>query len=170
LRCTIFSITLTLLFTCSSGVHAMAFLDTFKIYVFSEMNGTVLDNGKPVEGAILKRRGDHYNDKVYEDTTSTDKEGKFHFAAISTWSLRPLMWETVIKQDIMIYHDGKEHIGWSAFKQNTHQRGELVDEEDKNATPINCVFHLDQDDSKKQKIELSEYSYRSIRGLCEIAE
>jgi len=146
----------------------MAFLDIFKIYVFSEMNGTVLDNGKPVEGAILKRRGDHYNDKVYEGTTSTDKEGKFHFAAISTWSLRPLMWETVIDQDIVISYEGKEYLGWRSYKRNPHQRGELVNEEDRSSQPINCSFNLEDDDVQNQRIGLGGISYRVIEGLCKL--
>ncbi len=62
--------------------HTMGFFNLFIIHVFSDVSGIVTFQGEPVEGAKIIRTADHQNDKVYTDTTTTDKDGKFSFKGV----------------------------------------------------------------------------------------
>ena len=49
-----------------SQVNAMGFLDFMRIYIFSEVDGVVLLEGKPVSSATVMRTAD-YKDKLYSE-------------------------------------------------------------------------------------------------------
>lgn len=140
----------------------------FKITVFSKMEGVVTKGGRPVEGAVVKRSADHYNDKVYSDQAVTGKDGRFSFGAISTWSLRPIIFDTVVLQEITIEFEGKIYLGWEMFKHNNHHHGELVNKDKKSKAPIRCTFELNHDDRAEQVAVLDEIRHRVIRGLCKL--
>ena len=96
-----------------SQVNAMGFLDFMRIYIFSEVDGVVLLEGKPVSGATVIRTAD-YKDKLYSDTVITNDQGRFHFDDIYIYSMR--LFGTYIWQKITIQYDGKEYLAWKMMK------------------------------------------------------
>ncbi len=140
----------------------------FKIYVFSEMDGVVVDKGVPVGGAVLTRTADFNGNKEYTDSVVTDKDGKFHFKAVSIRSLRPLMFDTSVFQNIVIKHNDKEIVAWSSFKRNDHHRGEVVSKSNSTMESIKCVCDLSDSEEKEQIITLSDYEKSGIMGVCTI--
>jgi len=145
-------------------VHAMGILDFMRIYIFSEVDGTVLMNGKPVSGAKVTQTAD-YKDKIHSFTTITDDQGRFHFDDIYTYSLR--LSETAILQKIVIDYDGKEYLAWKLMKRHEHRFGELNDEStnEKNMQSINLTCELTNDQGNEQYIG-SELNRRIVYGLC----
>ena len=99
--------------------------DFLKIYLFSEVNGVVLLNGKPVQGAELIRTAAP-GSKSYTDKAMTDAEGRFHFDAMVVHTLRTLIpGEAVIRQTISIRFQGKDYLGWKSTKRDIANHGEL---------------------------------------------
>ena len=155
-----------LLFTLNTTqVHAMGLLDFFTIHVFSDVTGVVTLNGEPVEGAEVVRSADHTNDKVYMDSAITDKNGKFSFNNISTFSLRPIMLPTVIFQKIVIKHNGMEYLAWETTKRNNHNNGELNDAGTKEPIKLNLSCELTDDEDKYEVIKF-DIRKRRVTGLC----
>ncbi len=162
LQKTLFIITLFI----NTQVQAMGLFDFFTIYVFSDMQGIVTLKGEPVAGAKVTRIGDHENDKVYTDSAITDAQGHFSFEPISTFSLRPMMLGTIIRQKITIEHEGQEYLAWETKKKNDHIYGEL-NSKDSNAPQkidLLCELTSSQDDKKVLRIDFRNVA---IKGLCQ---
>ena len=145
-------------------VQAMGMLDFMRVYIFSEVDGVVLMNGKPVSGAKVIRTAD-YKDKVHSNTVVTDEQGRFHFDDIYTYSMR--LSETVIYQEINIQYDNNEYQAWRLIKRHDNRYGELTDPEKPDAPikKLNLTCELTGDQKKEQRIEF-ELGDRIIRGLC----
>jgi len=154
-----------LLLSSSTKVWGMALFDFFKIYVFSDVNGTVLLEGKPVQGAEIIRTADHEEDKVYTDSTTTDANGHFSLPPISTYSLRPIMLGTIIRQEIIIRYDGKEYLAWKTIKMNNHIYGELNDAGIENPVKFHLKCELTENQEKYEVIKLRHRNSR-VTGLC----
>jgi len=144
-------------------VNAMGILDFMRIYIFSEVDGTVLMEGKPVSGAKVTRTAD-YKDKIHTDTVVTDDQGRFHFDDIYTHSLR--LSETVIFQKIIIEYDGKDYLAWELTKRNEQRFGELNDPAtpDDEISRINLTSELTGDQKNEQTVG-SDLRRRIIYGL-----
>lgn len=168
------AIFLVSILTCgiSEGARATPLLDMFKITIFSEFKGVVTNNGKPVEGLVLKRTADHDTDKVYTDTATTDKDGQFRFKRITKWSLRPLMFDTRIHQTITVQTSDGECVVWQTLKLNNFPRGEIALDNEKSSKPIHCRVELNGDDQKDHYINESSniFKVRAYTGLCELIE
>jgi len=145
-------------------VHAMGILDFMRIYIFSEVDGTVLMDGKPVSGAEVTQTAD-YKNKIHTYTTITDDQGRFHFDDMYEYSMR--LSETAILQKITIEFDGKEYLAWKLMKKNEHQYGELNDASipDSDIQKINLTCELTGNQDNKQTVG-SEMRRRTITGLC----
>jgi len=143
----------------------MAFFDFFTIYVFSEVDGVVTMNGEPVQGAQVTRTGDHEEDKVYTDTVVTDAQGRFSFSPISTFSLRPIMLGTIIRQKITIKYQGMEYLAWKAKKKNNYRYGELNNEGVENPVKLDLLCELTEAQDKKTVIEMKLRNV-AVYGLC----
>ncbi len=143
----------------------MALFDFFKIYVFSDVTGIVLLDGSPVEGAEIIRTADHEEDKVYSDRTKSGADGRFSFPAISTYSLRPLMLGTIIRQEIKILHNGKAYLAWETTKHNKHLYGELNNADADNPIKLDLSCELTDDPEKETIVEL-KYLNALIKGVC----
>ncbi|TBU75570.1 DUF6795 domain-containing protein [Phytopseudomonas daroniae] len=106
--------------------QAMAF--TQPLYLFSEVEGIVLLDGQPVEGAEVERIC-HWKDDLKTERTLTDASGRYHFPEITAksllWSLLPH--EPVVFQTLRIHHQGKVHKGWVFTKHNYDNLGEVKD-------------------------------------------
>lgn len=109
----------------ASGVNAMGFFGTN--YLFSDVNGTVVMNGVPVEGAdvtqvtLWKKAG---NLPVVKSTT--DSQGRFSFPAItrSAGVSNLIPGEIAIVQKINISFNGNDYRGWLNTKHNFDKEGE----------------------------------------------
>lgn len=107
---------------------AMALFNKEPLILFSEVQGVVLDQGRPVAGAQVERVYNWgWKDRTYRETTTTDSEGRFHFAATTESTLlgSVLPHEPVIIQEIFIRRDGREYEGWMYTKHNYRADGEL---------------------------------------------
>lgn len=143
-------------------VQAMGSLDFMRIYIFSEVNGVVLLDGKPVKGAKIIRTTD-YKDSIHSDTTVADEQGRFHFDDHYEYSMR--LHETAILQKIIIEHDDKEYLAWKLLKRNDHRFGELNDASSTNPLkPLTLTCELTGDVNNEQTVG-AELRRRTIYGL-----
>jgi hypothetical protein len=109
----------------SLGAYAMGW---FSKVMFSQVQGVVVKNGKPVSGASVMREFEWaWNDIRETDKTTTDGEGKFSFLLITRLSIMTSIMphEPVIFQKITIVHDDKKYLAWSYFKHNYDNNGEV---------------------------------------------
>jgi len=129
-----------------------------KLYLFSEVRGVVMHNGKPIAGAAVAqsyRRGDQ-NGRA---DTKTNERGEFHFPAVirnSFWA-SILPHEPFIEQSILIQHDGLTYQAWTYDKRNYRQDGEL-------GKPISLHCALE---SPPKRIEILS-KVNSVFGICEL--
>ena len=142
----------------------MGFLDFMRIYIFSEVDGVVTLEGKPVPGARVVRTAD-YKDVVHTDTVMTDEQGRFHFDDLYTYSVR--LSETAIWQKIIIHYQDKEFLAWELLKTHENHYGELNDPETPKAPikklDLRCELTVDQ--NSKQVIDF-ELGKKTIYGLA----
>jgi hypothetical protein len=152
-----------LLFVCLSmvtlEVWSMGLFDFLKVCLFSEVNGVVTLEGKPVAGAELVRTA-MINDKEYTDKTVTDEGGKFHFDAMYTHSINKIVFiiEPVIPQTMTIFHNDKEYLGWRTSKRDYHMNAELDGERE-----IDLKCELTNERSVKYQTLGS-----NISGICDL--
>ena len=109
----------------SLGAHAMGGLSKV---MFSEVQGVVVKDGKPVGGVKVTREFKWaHNDDTQKDSVTTDASGKFRFPSVSRFSIMTslLPHEPVIKQKIVLDYEGKEYLVWRFFKRDYDENGEL---------------------------------------------
>jgi len=144
----------------------MGFFDLLTIHVFSNVSGIVTFQGEPVDGAKIIRTADHEHDKVYTDTTTTDKDGQFSFKGISTFTLRPIMMMgTIIRQKIMIKYQGMEYLAWRTLKRNNYKYGELNDEDAESPVNFHLLCELTNPQDERKVVQFKIFR-QSVRGLC----
>ncbi|SDH22366.1 hypothetical protein SAMN05216588_103239 [Pseudomonas flavescens] len=106
--------------------YAMAFSKT--LYLFSEIEGTVLLGGQPVEGVEVEQEYHwHWKNEHRKNSVKSDANGRFHFPAVTGKSLTAglMPHEPVIGQRITLRYQGKEHKGWVFTKHNYDDQGEV---------------------------------------------
>ena len=136
----------------------MGLFDFMKVCLFSEVNGVVTLEGKPVAGADLIRTAE-INDKVHTDRAMTDENGRFHFSAMYTNSLNKILpVEPVIPQTITIQYQGNSYSGWRTTRRGYDENSEM-----KNNKNIALTCELTDEDSMKEK-DLR----RPVAGVCKI--
>lgn len=116
-------VAMAITFTGCSEVSAMG-----KVVLFSPVSGVVLSQGKPVAGAVLKRQAQwRWGNKTYDDTVTTDAQGRFSFAELNGTMLlgSVLPHEPYVEQSITIEHDGKSYIAWRTVKRGYSRNDEL---------------------------------------------
>ena len=94
--------------------------------VFSEVRGQLLDQGKPVVGATIRRGYSHdRDDKDHFDQTTTDKHGLFSFPEVSLpKKLRGLFSEFGVSQSLELLGEGEPIRLWQCYKDNPDQYAE----------------------------------------------
>ena len=129
-------------------------------YFFSETEGKVLVDGKPVSGITIKRwyRSNWYENDTLE-TTTTDDDGYFYFSDGREFSFIGVAHEPVIYQTIKIQYGNKEYLGWE-YTKSTYDKNEEVGKQ------INIVCELTNNESK-QTIHGKRYG-NYYNGLCRI--
>ncbi|WP_313345389.1 DUF6795 domain-containing protein [Stenotrophomonas sp.] len=118
----------------------MAFSKT--LYLFSEVQGTVLLNGQPVQGVEVEQDYHwRWGDLKRTHTVTTDAQGRFHFpeATGRSWTAGLIPHEPVIVQRITLRYQGKEHKGWFLAKHNYDRLGEVE------GRPLRFVCHLERE-------------------------
>lgn len=142
------------LFGLSSKGYSMSFFDIGKVCLFSETHGEVVLNGKPVSNAKVIR-SIIWQHETIEDEISTKQDGSFHFAPkFSNTISKFLPGETVISQEIKIYHESKEYEAWITTKRDYEENSEL------NGKPLNLVCDLADESTSK------EVGVRVVLGIC----
>jgi len=111
-----------------------------RLVLFSEVHGTVLKDGKPVEGAELIEKvvwSDNENE-IPPQRAVTDAKGAFSFPAIERKAglLRLIPAQPTIQQTITIKYQGVEYIAWLHGKGSYNANTEL------DGKPINLVCEL----------------------------
>jgi len=133
----------------------MGMFDFMKVCLFSEVNGVVTREGKPLAGVKLVRSAE-INDKTHTDSAVTDAQGRFHFDAKFTKSVNAILpVEPFIYQKIFIHHDGKEYRAWEVDKRNYDENGEIKQ-------PLKLSCELTDSDEKKW------FGPRAVLGICKI--
>ncbi|WP_369941003.1 DUF6795 domain-containing protein [Xanthomonas medicagonis] len=98
------------------------------LYLFSEVEGTVLLDGKPVQGVEIEQAYHwHWKDRQGTKNAKTDMLGRFHLPAVTDTSLTASLMphEPVIGQRITLRYQGREHKGWVFTKHNYEASGEV---------------------------------------------
>ncbi|TBV03260.1 DUF6795 domain-containing protein [Phytopseudomonas dryadis] len=120
--------------------QAMAFTQT--LYLFSEVEGTVLLDGQPVEGVEVGQEYHwHWKNEHRKSSTKTGANGRFHFPAVTGKSLTAglIPHEPAIGQRITLRYQGKEHKGWVFSKHNYDNLGEVKGR----ALTFNCELNAE---------------------------
>jgi hypothetical protein len=107
---------------------SMGLFDFLKVCLFSEVNGVVTLEGKPVAGAELVRTA-QLGDKIYTDKAVTDGAGVFHFEALIIRSSRKITsMGPLVPQEISISHNSISKQAWLSNKNNYDVLGETGSE------------------------------------------
>jgi hypothetical protein len=121
--------------------------------IFSQVTGTVLDNGKPVAGAVIERQFEWNNEKL-TDTATTGAQGGFSLPPVtrqSSFMDRLLPSEPMVKQTILIKHAGRAYKAWFHFKRNYDDNGEI-------GRPIQMTCRLEREPER----------HGEVFGICEL--
>lgn len=97
------------------------------LYMFSEVKGTVLLDGKPVAGAKIEQQYIWlWDQKTRTFSTTTDAQGHFSFPDRVEKSFFATVIPTgqKINQTIKIVHDNNEYDGWLHDKDNYTRQSE----------------------------------------------
>ncbi len=116
--------------------------------LFSEVHGVILKSGQPVANARVERRYTWAwkNDRKFQDHTTTDTQGRFHFPAAmetSFWG-GVLSHQPQILQIINIHYDDKIYRAWNLEKRNYEVNGEV------NGQALKLLCDLDSEPSTKE--------------------
>ena len=125
------------------------------MYLFSEVNGVVVKGGTPVSGAIVEQEYRWaWKDEAGTKQTKTDAAGIFQFPAVvkSSFFGSLLPHEPMVRQTLLIKHDGNVYKAWMFDKGNYKNNGEL------GGKPIS--LHCDLDDPLSHKGE--------VYGICQL--
>ena len=120
-------IMLVLLFI-SFGAYAMSINDIGKQCLFSSFSGAITLNGKPVNGAKIKRvayRSHTKGDKT--DYATTNEQGEFAMPAVWDRNIvgKFLPMEFAAAQEVFVYFEGQEYQIWYAVKRQKEEDSEM---------------------------------------------
>ena len=143
----------------------MAFFDSMKVNLFSEMQGIVTLEGKPVSGATVTRTAIPSNDKEYTDTTQTDNAGRFNFGVMETHLfLKLLPSNSTIHQKIIIDYAGQQYLAWKILAASDRPNGEL-NERDVIGTEQEVFIDLVCELTAPETAKAGAYT-SAVFGLC----
>lgn len=137
----------------NAKAHAMG-----KMYLFSAVQGVVVQKGQPVVGAVVEREYFwHWKDKRDKVQVNTDATGGFSFPEATGSSILGslLPHEPVIQQTIRIIYQGQTYMAWALDKRDYEANTELA------GKPISLLCDLDQPPSHKGPRE-------RVYGICQL--
>ncbi len=95
--------------------------------LFSAISGVILENGKPLKNAKLKRVASKaHTQGSLTDETTTDEKGYFSMPAVFDKVIlaKILPMEFSVSQQIYVYHAGEEYKIWSGVKRSREENAE----------------------------------------------
>ena len=111
-----------------------------RVVLFSEVHGTVLKDGKPVQGAELMQTvvWSENENEIPPQRTVTDEKGAFRFPAIERKAglRRMIPSQPMMLQKIVIHYQGVEYIAWRHGKDSYDANAEL------DGKPFNLICEL----------------------------
>lgn len=125
-----------------------------KMVMFSAVSGQVLQDGKPVAGAVVEREFRwSWKSETGTDSTQTDAQGAFKLPVIERSSFMGSLMphEPFVRQTILIKHGGKTHKAWMFDKGNYKLDGEI-------GKPIVMTCHLEKEPTH----------HGDVFGICEL--
>jgi len=126
-----------------------------KMYLFSEITGVVVKSSAPVQDATVEQEYRWaWKDETGKEQVKTDSQGNFSFPAIVRNSFfgSLLPHEPMIRQTLLIKHEGQVYKAWMFDKGNYDQNGELK------GKPISLYCDLDEPLSHKG----------DVYGICQL--
>jgi hypothetical protein len=127
--------------------------------MFSEVQGVVLKEGKPLAGAKVVRTFNWaWNNAKQKDEVMTDASGKFNFESVSRSSLITSIFphEPIVDQEIKIIYGNKEYMAWFFTKHNYDENGELKGKK------INIKCDI--------SVEAGQHINSDIWGICTLSQ
>ncbi|WP_205702603.1 DUF6795 domain-containing protein [Rubrivivax rivuli] len=125
-----------------------------KMVMFSAVSGKVLQDGKPVAGAVVEREFRwSWKSETGTDATQTDAQGVFKLPLIerSSFMGSVLPHEPNVRQTILIKHGGKTYKAWMFDKPNYKPEGEI-------GRPIVMTCRLEKEPTH----------HGDVFGICEL--
>lgn len=124
----------------------MSILDIGKSCVFSEVNGTLLFNGKPAAGALVKRTVEYQRKE--SDETTADAEGRFSLPAMYHRSIvKFLPAEFVAAQTLRVVYEGQEYEIWVNTKRKHEENSEL------GGLPLNLTCEITSEEKLHEEFD-----------------
>ena len=128
-----------------------------QVCVFSAVEGTVLQDGKPVRDALVKRSYKWDGEDVIDQQT-TDEDGRFSFPEANEKSLMAIFpHNPAVTQFIKFVVDDTEYLAWGYVKGNYDVNGEL----EGRAMNLKCDLNSPEATHKLT-------SFKSYGGICEL--
>jgi hypothetical protein len=125
-----------------------------RLVLFSEVHGTVLKDGVPVEGAVVRQEvvWSDNKDEISPREVASDRDGRFSFPVVvrSAGAIRIVPHQPVILQKLVIRQGGIEYEAWRHTKNSYEENSEL------SGRPLNLVCEL----SREPDFEGTHY------GIC----
>jgi hypothetical protein len=120
----------------SHGVDMFGWFKKKEVFLSSEVNGVITENGTPVANLEVTRSLMYIDEKDHLDVAITDSKGHFHFPQKSIRSSIPnrLFSEDRVSQQITVVYDNELLAIWSA----NHIGIEEVPEFSKKLSFMNC--------------------------------
>jgi hypothetical protein len=92
----------------------------------SPLSGTIVANGKPVDGATVTRNyHSHWYKEDVETVTHTDANGNFEFDGAWKNAAVDVLHQPVVEEQIVVEHKGKTYTVFVVTKMNYECFGEL---------------------------------------------
>lgn len=139
--------------------EANAMFSTPRMCMFSEISGTVVQNGKPVPGAIVERQYEWaWNNAKGTEKVVTNEKGEFRFPAVfrSSFIASFFPHEPVIEQHIRVHIGEATHDAWQFFKHNYEEGGELKSIKRRNAslaaTKLQVICNLNESPKREDGV------------------
>jgi len=134
-------------------------MDLFRFCLFSDVEGRVVLNGKPVANAVVERSYSLDADKYRTDTTTTDATGYFRFGIVWKYSLLTFTpGELDVYQQIWIKHGGMKYEAWRLKKSRP-----LELDSELPGVGVGDDFNAKTYDS------FAKYPKRKIKLICDLA-
>jgi len=131
------------------------------IYFFSETEGFVNIDGNPIKSATVVRtyQVGNYTEEVVEKTT-TDENGKFYFPHGKDYRIIKIIGEAVIRQEVIINHNGNKYSGWKYTNRGLEKYPEIGQK-----IILKCDLKRTVE---KKKLTAKNYRPTHYNGLCDI--
>ena len=125
-----------------------------KMVIFSAVSGQVLLGGKPVAGAVIERDWKWaWKDEAGADRATTSADGQFKLPIVERSSFMGslLPHSPMVRQTMLIKHEGKRYKAWMFDKEDYNNNGELK------GKPIRITCRLETDPVRRG----------DLFGICE---